>query len=135
MSPGSGGAASSIRIVVAEDDDALRAMLVRVLADVGQVVAAPDGASALALVLEAHTSLVVTDVMMRGMDGLELARRLKSNPVTARVPILMLTAKTRPQDLVAGVNAGARSYITKPFDVDDLRRRVKRALGLKERVD
>jgi DNA-binding response OmpR family regulator len=105
-------------------------MLMRVLADIGRVVEARDGVAALALAIQHHASLVITDIMMPGMDGLELARRLKANPITARVPILILTAKTRPKDVIGGVNAGARSYITKPFKIDELRSSVQRALGL-----
>jgi CheY-like chemotaxis protein len=128
--PARADVSSGITILVVEDDAALRAMLVRCLADIGRVVEARDGATALALAIERHTSLVITDVMMPGMDGLELARQLKANPLTARVPILMLTAKTRPKDVIDGVNAGARSYITKPFKMDELRNRVHNALGL-----
>lgn len=119
------------RILVAEDDETLRKMVLRVLAEIGDCEGAADGAIALSMAQSGATpSLVVTDVMMPNMDGLELARRLKKDPKTARIPIVMLTAKTGPKDMVDGVNAGARYYVAKPFKVDELRSRVRKALGL-----
>lgn len=132
-SPAAGDEMLQPRIIVVEDDLALRTMLVRVLGDLGDVVAAANGEAALALVADGpRPSLILTDVMMPSMDGLELSRRLRAAPATARVPIIMLTAKTSPKDFVDGVNAGARSYMTKPFDLAQLRTRVRQALGLRE---
>ena len=88
------------------------------------------GAAALAIIERGPPPrLVVTDVMMPRMNGLELARRLKARPETARVPLVMLTAKSSAKDMVDGVNAGARFYLTKPFKVEDLKAKVKKALG------
>ncbi len=119
------------RILVVEDDETLRKMILRVLSEIGDCDGAADGAIALGMVQAGPIpALVVTDVMMPNMDGLELARRLKKDPITHRIPIVMLTAKTGPKDTVDGVNAGARYYVTKPFKVDELRARVKKALGI-----
>ena len=119
------------RILVVEDDETLRKMVLRVLLEIGECEGAADGAIALAMVQRGPVpQLVVTDVMMPNMDGLELARRLKKDPITNRIPIVMLTAKSGPKDTVEGVNAGARYYVTKPFKVDELRSRVKKALGI-----
>lgn len=123
--------ASKVPILVVEDDEALRTMLVRILSDLGEVIAAPDGAAALrVLERDPVPRLVVTDVMMPNIDGLELARRMKGNPRLARVPIVMLTAKQGPKDMIEGVNAGARFYVTKPFKVDELKSKVKKAMGI-----
>jgi CheY-like chemotaxis protein len=117
-------------ILVVEDDEALRRMLARILDEIGEVRAVADGAQALeALSVDPLPRLVVTDVMMPNVDGLELAQRIKADPRTKRIPIVMLTAKQAPRDVIEGVNAGARIYVTKPFKVDDLRAKVKKALG------
>jgi CheY-like chemotaxis protein len=117
-------------ILVVEDDETLRKMLVRILSELGTVREACDGVEALALANEDPVPrLVVTDVMMPRMDGLELARRLKATPRTSHVPIVMLTAKSGAKDLIEGVNAGARVYVTKPFKVDDLKAKAKKAMG------
>lgn len=117
-------------ILVVEDDETLRKMLVRILSELGTVREARDGVEALALASDDPVPrLIVTDVMMPRMDGLELARRLKATPRTSHVPIVMLTAKSGAKDLIEGVNAGARVYVTKPFKVDDLKSKAKKAMG------
>jgi CheY-like chemotaxis protein len=117
-------------ILVVEDDEALRRMLSRILDELGEVRAFADGAEALAaLAHDPLPKLVVTDVMMPNVDGLELARRVKADDRTKRIPIVMLTAKQAPRDVIEGVNAGARIYVTKPFKVDELRAKVKKAIG------
>jgi DNA-binding response OmpR family regulator len=68
--------------------------------------------------------------MMPRMDGLTLAKQLKEEPQTKRTPVIMLTAKNGARDVVAGINAGARSYITKPFKHDELIQKVKSVLNL-----
>jgi len=118
-------------VLVVEDDEALRRMLVRILAELGTVVAASDGREALDLLASAERlpSLVVTDLMMPRLDGLELARRMKADAKTRSIPIVMLTAKQGAKDVVEGVNAGARVYLTKPFKVDELKAKAKKAMG------
>ncbi len=121
---------NGISIVVVEDDDTLRKMLVRIFSELGSVREARDGRDALTVLAQDPVPrLVVTDVMMPNMDGLELARRMKADPRLSRVPILMLTARQGPRDLIDGVNAGARVYVTKPFKVDDLKAKAKKAMG------
>ncbi len=123
--------APKVPILVVEDDEALRTMLVRILSDLGEVTATPDGAAALrALEKDPLPRIVVTDVMMPNVDGLELARRMKGSPRLARVPIVILTARQGPKDMIEGVNAGARYYLTKPFKVDELKSKVKKAMGI-----
>jgi DNA-binding response OmpR family regulator len=63
------------------------------------------------------------------MDGLTLAKQLKLDPHLARVPVVMLTARTGPRDVIAGINAGARFYVTKPFKTEELILKVRKALG------
>lgn len=67
--------------------------------------------------------------MMPRMDGLTLAKQLKGDPRLGHVPVVMLTARTGPRDVIAGINAGARFYVTKPFKTDELLTKVRKALG------
>ena len=118
------------RILVVEDDPDLLRMLKRMLYPLGTVVTATDGVSALEkLRQDARFDLVVTDLMMPRMGGMELAAHLKKEPALAQIPVLMLTAKNTPKDVIAGINAGARHYITKPFKQQELLEKVRRALG------
>lgn len=119
-------------ILVVEDDESLCKMIGKMLAPLGEVRTAGDGLEALRLVRGGFIpDVVVTDVMMPGMDGLALAQRLKADRRTQRVPVVMLTAKDRTADVIDGINAGARHYITKPFKHEDLVNKVKRLLGIK----
>jgi len=117
---------------VVEDEADVRALIARVLTAIADVRTAEDGKSAVAQ-LEgpaAPPDLIITDVMMPGMDGLELVRWLKQHPKLGRIPVVVLTARSRPADTIEGINAGARSYLTKPFKPDELLARVKKLLGL-----
>ncbi|MEO0325051.1 MAG: response regulator, partial [Myxococcota bacterium] len=117
-------------IVLAEDDAAVRRMLVAMLEDLGQIIACEDGEDALVRIaaLPQPPDLVLTDLMMPKMDGLQLVKRLKADASLQHVPVIMLTAKGRAPDMVAGINAGARHYLTKPFKRDELRTKVRRVL-------
>jgi CheY-like chemotaxis protein len=118
-------------ILVVEDDLDLLRLLSRLLEQIGDVVTATNGEDALAKIEGGLTpDLVLTDVMMPKMDGLELARRLKKEPRVSRVPVIMLTAKNAPLDVIKGINAGARNYLTKPFKHDELVSKVKKTLNL-----
>lgn len=121
------------RILVAEDDPEVLKMLEHVMKTIGDVVACKDGMEAWEQAQSGpRPDVVVTDVMMPRMDGLSLAKQLKSKPTLATVPVVMLTAKTGPRDVIAGINAGARFYVTKPFKTDELVSKVKKALGQKK---
>ncbi|MGE0784136.1 MAG: response regulator transcription factor [Sandaracinaceae bacterium] len=118
------------RILVAEDDPDVLRMLEAVMRSIGDVITATDGQDALSKAKAAKPDVIVTDLMMPRMDGLTLAKELKSDPRLANVPVVMLTAKTGPRDVIAGINAGARFYVTKPFKTEELLAKVKKALGL-----
>ncbi|HEY5240820.1 MAG TPA: response regulator [Polyangiaceae bacterium] len=114
-------------LLVVEDDEAMRTMLARMLGDKYTVFAAADGVAALDLLAQIQTpDAIVLDVMMPRIDGFELARRIKADPKLQRVPILYLTAKAGPLDVIAGINAGARHYLTKPFKMPELLERLGR---------
>lgn len=105
-------------------------MLDHVLRTLGDVVTANNGEDALEKAVLGRPDVIVTDVMMPKMDGLTLAKALKEDPALATVPVVMLTAKVGPRDVIAGINAGARFYVTKPFKTDELISKVRKALNL-----
>src|SRR5829696_711790 len=92
------------------------------------VITASDGPSGLEIGLKHKPDLVLLDLMMPGMSGIEVCRQLRSDPRTKRVPIIMLTAKAGESDKVVGLELGADDYITKPFSVRELLARVRAVL-------
>jgi len=105
-----------------------------VLASAGhEVEVAADGLSALASIQEREPELLVLDLVMPGMSGIEVCRALKRNPFLARVPVLMLTARGDVENKVAAFEAGADDYLPKPFDPRELRSRVVALLRLVRR--
>ena len=114
------------KIVIAEDDDAIAHMVNMARGDAGFLcLRARDGDEALRLVKAHDPDLLVLDVMMPRVDGLEVARRLKADVMWSRTPILMLTALAGVDDQVHGLEAGADAYMSKPFDLRELGARVK----------
>ncbi|MCW2503749.1 MAG: transcriptional regulator [Actinomycetia bacterium] len=115
------------RVLVVDDEPAVRDSLTRTLRFEGYEVAeAADGVDALAVVQSGHPDLLVLDVMMPRMDGLETCRRLRSAQVY--VPVLMLTARDSVGDRVSGLDAGADDYLVKPFALQELLARVRALL-------
>jgi CheY-like chemotaxis protein len=118
-------------ILVAEDDADLRKLIVLSLRGLGQIFEVGNGADALKWLREnGPPDLFVTDLMMPGLDGLSLSRLIKRDEKLARLPIIVLTAKDSPKDVVEGINAGARHYLTKPFKRDELVEKAKKLLRL-----
>ncbi len=96
---------------------------------------ASSGAEALEICANEEIDIVLLDVMMPQMDGFEVCRRLKANPKTHHIPVIMVTALDQPADRVAGLEAGADDFLTKPFDVVQLIARVKSLVRLKALTD
>jgi DNA-binding response OmpR family regulator len=114
------------RILLVDDEESIQALLSYPLRKDGyDVVQATDGAQALARFAEQSFDLVVLDLMLPKLDGLEVCRRLRAR---SAVPIIMLTAKSEEFDKVLGLELGADDYITKPFSLREFRSRVKAAL-------
>jgi len=106
---------STAVLIVDDNDDNLRIMR-EVLSSRGfDVRVAPDGPSALRLLEERRPDVILLDVMMPEMDGMEVLDRIKANPEHATIPVILVTAKSQDEDLLAGYKSGADYYITKPF--------------------
>jgi CheY-like chemotaxis protein len=118
------------RVLVVDDEAVIRQLIAINLELEGfEVYEAVDGLDALAKARELDPDVVTLDVMMPGLDGITAARRLRADPLTSRVRIVLISARTRPADLERGSNAGADAYVTKPFDPDDLVAAVRRLVG------
>ena len=116
--------------MIAEDDPAIAAMLQKVLAPDYDVSIAPNGRRALELAAEQpYPALLILDIMMPLLDGLGVAAEVKKHPELKGVPIIFLTAKSGATDVIKGIQSGARHYIAKPFKIDDVLSKVKKALG------
>ena len=117
------------RILVAEDDDSIATMLVRILSVRYDVHRATDGKQAVALADRIRPNLILLDVMMPALDGYTTAQQIRLLPAMKNVAIIFLTAKGGAMDVVKGIQVGARFYVTKPFKMEDLLSKVKKALG------
>lgn len=117
------------RILIVDDEAHIRELLTFNLENEGfAVTALPDGFAALRACEQQSFDLLILDIMMPGIDGLEVCRRIKSRPATAELPVIMLTAKGEEVDKIVGLELGADDYITKPFSIRELIARVKALL-------
>jgi DNA-binding response OmpR family regulator len=128
-----------MRALIADDDRTTRVLLSRTLERWGfETVVANDGESAWSVLTSATPpSIAIVDWMMPGLDGLEICRRLHDEPDHPPVYVILLTSRSTRHDVVAGLNAGADDYLTKPFDHDELRARVQagvRIVTLQDRL-
>jgi two-component system response regulator MtrA len=117
------------RILLAEDEQQIGDMVAFKLTNGGhQVVRARDGEQALQLAAAEQPDLILLDVMMPVLNGFEVLRRLKADAALAPIPVIMLTAKGRERDVLAGLQAGAVDYVVKPFSLKELAARIETAL-------
>jgi CheY-like chemotaxis protein len=117
------------KILVVDDDPSALKLIGYTLRREGfEVTTAADGMEALTLVRHERFDLIILDIMMPGMDGYEVCRRLRANPQTATVPVIMLTARSMVKDKVSGFRSGTDEYITKPLLPHELVSRVKALL-------
>lgn len=98
-----------------------------------KIVTAENGKVALPKIKTSFPDLIISDIMMPEMDGIELCRRLKSNPATANIPLIILTAKHDMTAKIEGLTLGADDYVTKPFNIEELRLRIDRLIALKKK--
>lgn len=129
------GASGHKKILIVEDEQDILQLVKHYLEKEGfRTVTAMNGLEALKKVKEDKPDLVVLDLMLPEMDGLEVCKRMRSNPDSAMLPIIMLTAKAEESDTIVGLELGADDYVTKPFSPKALVARVKALLRRIERA-
>ncbi|MEN8261791.1 MAG: phosphate regulon transcriptional regulator PhoB [Pseudomonadota bacterium] len=120
---------SDIKILVVEDEDAIREMLTMALTQAGfRVSAAQDANEAHRMLCEFEPDIILLDWMLPGISGVEWARRLKKDESFREIPIILLTARGEEEDKVRGLEVGADDYVTKPFSPRELIARIKAVL-------
>jgi two-component system, cell cycle response regulator len=124
------------RVLVVDDIlSNVKLLEAKLTAEYFEVVTAYSGPEALAKVEDSTPDIVLLDVMMPGMDGFEVCRRIKANPNTAHIPVIMVTALDQSSDRVTGIEAGADDFLTKPVDDSALFSRVRSLVRLKQMTD
>ena len=109
-------------VLVVEDDEEIRKYICRELASDFHMHECANGKEALTLILKKEPDLIISDIMMPEMDGLTLCKKIKQNVTINHIPIILLTAKSREEDNLEGLNMGADAYIVKPFSIEILRK-------------
>jgi two-component system chemotaxis response regulator CheY len=119
---------SGLRVLIVDDSSVMRKIVDRSLRQAGleikEVLEASNGAEALARVQETHVDLILSDINMPTMDGLELVRQLQALDNAKGVPIVMVTTEAGESQVVQALSSGARGYIRKPFSPDQIKERV-----------
>ncbi len=122
------------RIMIVDDDCELSAYVVRELKPWYNIDSFSNGMDALQALLSQPYELVVSDVMMSGMDGITLLKKIKQNPNTSHIPVLLLTSKSEIADRLAGFKSGADAYLVKPFNIDELHARIDNLIDSMRRL-
>jgi putative two-component system response regulator len=124
------------RVLIADDRESIRSLFHRLLsADGHDVVLAPDGASALSAVHRHRPDVILLDVAMPLIDGLEVCRQLKADPETRLTPVVLVSGQTELADRINGIEAGADDYLSKPVHPHELRARVRSLSRVKQLID
>jgi two-component system alkaline phosphatase synthesis response regulator PhoP len=119
-------------LVVDDDPHIVRVVEVNLTQEGHRVRSAGDGEAGLAAVAQEPPDLLILDVTMPKLDGFETLKRLKADPATAEIPVIMLTARAEDEDVFEGYGTGAQWYLTKPFEPGELRRVVRHLLERRE---
>jgi signal transduction histidine kinase/ligand-binding sensor domain-containing protein/DNA-binding NarL/FixJ family response regulator len=122
------------KILIADDDHEIRKYISAELGDFFRMAHCSNGKKALETILQEKPDLVISDIKMPQMDGITLCRKLKSNPATSHLPVLLLTARTEEEYRNQGLDSGADAYIVKPFNTDHLKRTIFNLLMNRERI-
>lgn len=121
-------------LLIVDDHDQILVLLQSILIDKYKIFTARNGNEALALLEDEKIDLVISDILMPGMDGLSLCRKIKDNIQTSHVPVILLTAKAEIEDRIEGLQMGADSYIPKPFHPDHLFIRIEKLIKNREQI-
>ena len=119
---------SECTVLIVDDTETNVDILVDTLGEDYDIAVAMDGESALEVVEEDSPDLILLDIMMPGMDGYEVCKRLKDNPETAAIPIIFLSALTKADEKQKGLKLGAVDFLTKPFNLSVMQDKVKQHL-------
>ena len=123
-------------VLVADDTESIRALYWKLLTGDGhEVIAVADGVAALAAVRESHPDVVLLDVQMPELDGLEVCRRLKADPATRLTPVVIVTGLSDLRDRIMGIEAGCDEFLSKPVHPLELRARVGSLSRMKHLID
>ena len=128
------GSAAKEHILIAEDDADLRAYLMRSLSEQYEVSVLDSTGDVVAAVKAADPDIVITDVVMPGMNGIEICKAIRNDIETSHIPVIILSAMAAQPDMVAGLEAGANDYVVKPFDMTILRLRIRNLLQRQRRL-
>jgi signal transduction histidine kinase/DNA-binding response OmpR family regulator len=121
-------------ILIVDDNNDVRVYLRSNLEDTYQIMEAKNGAEGVARAIELVPDLIISDIMMPGIDGIELCRKLKTDEHTSHIPIILLTARQSDEYKIEGYETGADAYITKPFNTAILQSRIKNLLDSRQRL-
>ena len=122
------------KVLVVEDNKDIRSYITEILSKEYQIIQAENGNVGLELSIQELPDCIITDVMMDGMDGIELCKKIKTNDKTCHIPVIILTAKTSVEQRIEGLEVGADSYIPKPFNIDHLQIRVSKLIELRQTI-
>lgn len=123
------------RVLIADDNDEIRNYLQSELADTFRISETKNGKDALNFILKEKPNLVLSDVMMPDMDGITLVKKIKSNINVNHIPVILLTAKTTDRDKAEGFDTGADAYVTKPFNIELLKKQMLNIIENRERLE
>ncbi len=121
-------------LLIIEDNSDVRNYISRILSGLYLITEASDGREGLTKAFDLIPDLIISDVMMPNMDGIQLCDALKSDSRTSHIPIILLTAKVALKDKISGLETGADDYIMKPFEADELKARIKNLLEQRKRI-
>ncbi len=121
-------------LLIVEDNDELRLYMRRIFEPIYCVIDKSNAQEALEYMETQYPSLVLSDIMMPGMQGDEMCNRIKSNPATSGIPVILLTAKTFRTSIIEGLHKGADDYIAKPFDIDILKAKIQTQIEYRKRL-
>ncbi|NDV57108.1 two-component regulator propeller domain-containing protein [Bacteroides sp. 519] len=122
------------RILVVEDDEEIRQYICREFASLFHVMECCNGKEALSVIFKKKIDLVISDIMMPEMDGLTLCKKIKQNVNLNHIPVILLTARSREEDNIEGLDIGADAYITKPFNIDILQKTAENLINTRNKL-
>lgn len=121
-------------VLIVEDNDQLRSFIADNLSDAFNTLSASNGVEAFAILENRNVDIIISDIMMPDMDGIELCRAVRGNPTFSHIPVILLSAKTDIETKVEGLNIGADAYIEKPFSIEQLRAQASSILESRRRL-